>query len=207
MAKAATVIPLDPGLVDQRVYFHQASWEDYDRLVALRGECATPRLTYLDGELEIMTPSTYHEGVKTKWARLVEAWSEEAGVDLEGIGSWTIKDKLKKLGLEPDECYFVGGPKRGATVPDIALEVIWTSGGLDKLEVYAGLGVPEVWVWKKGRITFHALRGDAYETMARSELLPQLDPVLIAALVDDDSSQAEAVRALRAAMRAAREPA
>ncbi len=202
MAKAAKVTPLDPGLVDQRVYFHGVTWDDYDRLVALRGESATPRLTFLKGELEIMTPSTHHEGVKTKWARLLEAWSEEAGIDLEGVGSWTIRNKRKKLGLEPDECYFVGGPKRGAAAPDIALEVIWTSGGIDKLAVYAGLGVPEVWMWKKGRITFHVLRGDAYEAAARSELLPQLDPGLIAALVDEESSQAEAVRSLRAAMRA-----
>lgn len=202
MARAAKARPLDPGLVDQRVSFRGASWDDYERLDSLRGESSTPRLTFFEGELEIMTPSTHHEGVKKKWARLVEAWSEEAGIDLEGIGSWTIKDKLKKLGLEPDECYFVGGPKRHAAVPDIALEVIWTSGGLDKLAVYAGLGVPEVWIWKEGRITFHALRGDAYETVARSELLPQFDPGLIAALVSEESSQAEAVRSLRAAMRA-----
>jgi Uma2 family endonuclease len=201
MAKSAAVILPDPHLVDQRVHFHGASWDDYDRLVTLRGEKSSPRLSFLHGVLEIMTPSTCHAGVKKKWARLLEAWSEEAGIDLEGIGSWTIRDKLKQLGLEPDECYFVGGPRRDARVPDIALEVIWTSGGLDKLEIYAGLGVPEVWIWKKGRISFYLLRGDVYRSAARSELLPRFDPTRISALIDEASSQAEAVRSLRAAMR------
>jgi hypothetical protein len=30
--------------------------------------------------------------------------------------------------------------------------VIWTSGGIDKLEVYRRLRVREVWIWKSGRI-------------------------------------------------------
>lgn len=188
--------------MDQRVFFHGVSWDDYDRLVVMRGEKSTPLLTFLDGVLEIMAPSMDHGAVTKKWSRLLEAWSEEAGIDLEGIGSWTIRDKLKKLGLEPDECYFVGGPRPDAKAPDIALEVIWTSGGLDKLAIYAGLGVPEVWIWKQLRITFHLLTGETYRAAARSQLLPGLDPALISARIDEDASQAEAVRSLRAAMRA-----
>jgi Uma2 family endonuclease len=59
--------------------------------------------------------------------------------------------------LTRDECYIVG-PDQNKEVPDLALEVVWTSGGLDKLEIYRRLGVGEVWIWKDGRITVHALR-------------------------------------------------
>jgi hypothetical protein len=40
--------------------------------------------------------------------------------------------------------------------------VIWTHGGLDKLEIYRGLGVREVWFWPEGRIEVHSLRGGRY---------------------------------------------
>src|SRR3990172_7582412 len=93
--------------VDQRTLLHQIDWEQFEALLAMRGDRAGPRLAYLDGELEFMSPSELHESLKTMWARLLEAWSEEANIELEGRGSWTLKTSPKKKGgLEPDECYF-----------------------------------------------------------------------------------------------------
>ncbi len=206
MAGPARLLSPDPDLVDQRVFLHGVSWEDYQRLLAVVGDAPGIRLTFLEGDLEIMTPSAPHERLMKRWSRLLETWSDEMGIELEGIGHWTIRNELTKRGLEPDECYFVGGYDPKAQMPDLALEVVWTSGGISKLAVYAGLGVREVWFWKAGRISFHALRGDRYEPIARSELLPQLDPGLLADLVNADSTQTEAVRALRAALRSTRAP-
>lgn len=186
---------------DQYVLLHRAGWDDYERLLALRGESAVPRMTFLDGELELMTPSTTHEGDKTTLARLLEAWAEEAGIELEGYGSWTLKDKAKQLGAEADECYLVG-PISGELVrPEIAIEVARTSGGIDKLAVYHGLGVAEVWIWQQRRLRIDERHADGYREVARSPRLPTLDPQL---LVDCMSapSQTAAVRALRARMRA-----
>lgn len=59
--------------------------------------------------------------------------------------------------------------------PDVAVEVFLTSGGIDKLDVYRGLGVPEVWIWKDGRIAVHALGESGYEQVERSGMLPELD--------------------------------
>jgi hypothetical protein len=84
--------------------------------------------------------------------------------------------------------------------------VVWTSGGLDKLTVYAGLGVREVWIWKGESLTFHALREGRYERIARSELLPALDPDLIGGHMVADTSQSQAVRDLRAAIRSRHTP-
>jgi len=177
------------------------TWQDYLRLLELRGDAGGVRMTYLDGELEIMTPSLSHEQLKKRLTRLLEAWSEEAGVDLEGAGSWTLRDEWKKRGLEPDECYFVGTRASEEERPDIAVEVVWTHGGIDKLAVYAGLGVQEVWWWQDGRLSFRALRSESYETIPRSELLPALDSELIDRLMVTEATQAQAVRDLRAAMR------
>lgn len=190
-----------PDLFDQRVYFHDVSWEDYERLVEMRGNDPGVRMTYLEGVLEIMTPSRPHERSKKRLARLIEAWSEELAVDLEGVGQWTLRRELEERGLEPDECYFVGADEPEADVPDLAIEVVWTSGGIDKLAVYAGLGVREVWFWMDGRLSFHALRDHGYEEISSSELLPELDPRLIGRLVNADTTQAQAVRDLRAVLR------
>lgn len=201
MAEAAIVHSPDPDLLDQRVYLSGVTWEDYERLLELCGNNPGIRMTYLEGQLELMTPSLHHERLKKRLARLLEVWSEETGIDLEGVGSTTFKNKLKKRGLEPDECYFVNRIGDEEEAPDLALEIVWTSGGIDRLTVYAGLGVREVWFWRDGRFAFHVFRSGGYETIDRSELLPAFDPGVVAGLVNVATSQAQAIRELRAALR------
>lgn len=183
--------------VDQRVTLYGVGWEGYEALLALRGETSAVRIAYVEGTLELMTPSRHHELLKTKLARLVEAYAEELGLDLEGYGSWTLKRREAERGAEPDECYSLGP---AGEVPDLAIEVVWTGGGLDKLEIYRLLGVREVWVWQEGEIAVFALRGERYERIARSEFLPQVDLALVRSLLDAPS-QTAAVRELRARLR------
>ena len=189
--------------MDHFVYLH-VDWQGYQQLLAMRGESSVPRITYLEGLAELMSPSRYHEIDKTCFARLLEAWSEIAGVPLEGYGSWTLEDEEADRGAEADECYTVGRVKSDEDRPDVAIEVIWTSGGIDKLEVYRKLGVREVWFYERGQLRFFALRREAdgvYREIARSELLPGLPvDVLLACMQEPD--QTSAVRALRAALTA-----
>ena len=186
--------------IDQRVCLHDITWEGYESFLNLRGEQGGTRVTYLDGTLELMSPSINHELLKKTLARLLEAYAEERGIELNGYGSWTVKSAKDKLGVEADECYVVGLRDAEPTIPDIAIEVVWTSGGIDKLEVYRGLGVPEVWFWRNGALRFFLLENQAYRPAERSRLLPDLDPALIARCMTE-SSQTQAVRALRAALR------
>jgi Uma2 family endonuclease len=190
--------------MDHFVYLH-VDWKGYEQLLAMRGESSVPRITYLEGLAELMSPSRYHETDKTRFARLLEAWSDIADVPLEGYGSWTLKAKAKRRGAEADECYTVRRvAKSDRDRPDIAIEVIWTSGGIDMLEVYRKLGVREVWFYERGTLRFFALRreaDDVYREIPRSELLPELPiDVLLDCMKQPD--QASAVRALRAALAA-----
>jgi Uma2 family endonuclease len=193
-------LPASDG--DQRIRLHGVAWEGYEALLAMRGEGSAVRVTYLRGEVELMAPGRPHEKHKTKLARLLEAWAEEQGVLFEGFGSWTLKKREAERGAEADECYVVGRPESDESIeiPDIAIEVVETSGGIDKLEVYRGLGVREVWFWQRARLTFHALRGDVYEAIPSSEILPGLDTELIARCMQEPS-QTAAVAALRSALR------
>lgn len=189
----------DPARIDQHIRLHNVSWKDYEALLAMRGESGGVRIAYLDGELELMTPSRDHESSKKRLARLIEAFAEERDIELEGIGSWTLKKSAKKRGVEPDECYLVGANHKPPEIPDIAIEVVWTSGGMNKLPIYQGLGIPEVWFWEDGALTFHILRNNGYTISTRSAKLPELDPELMARLMTG-GSQTQAVRALRHAL-------
>ena len=195
-APPPTTFP-DPALIDQRVRLTGVAWGDYQRLLALRGERAVPRLTYLAGELELMSPSVYHEGMKTRLARLIEDYARLCDILVEGFGSWTLHNEEQERGAEADECYVIGPLSGTPTLPDFAVEVVWTRGGIDKLEVYRGLGVPEVWVWQEGRLRFYTLGDDGYRAALRSSFLPALDPRLVEDCMAA-ASQNEALAALRA---------
>ena len=157
--------------IDQRVVLHGVSWEDYEAVLAIRGESSGVRIAYREGELELMSPSLDHERLKTLIARLVEAYAEERDVELNGYGSWTVKHAEVRRGGEADECYVIGEPD--VSRPDFAIEVVWTHGGLDKLDIYRGLGVPEVWMWIDDRITVHGLGRDGYEPVPGSQFPEQ----------------------------------
>jgi len=88
-------------------------------------------------------------------------------------------------------------------VPDLAIEVVNTSGGVDKLEIYRRLKVAEVWFWQKGRFWVHRLKERRYAQVDRSEVLPDLDLKELARVVTatDPARQTEAVRAWREALR------
>lgn len=131
-------------------------------------------MAYAEGVFEIMSPSWNHEFIKKSIARLLESWALAEGVDLQGAGSWTLENAEVEVIVEPDECYLIG-PRRGRGLPDLAIEVRWTGGGIEKLPIYAALGVKEVWVWDRGVISAHVLRGTAFVRSARSTLLPSLD--------------------------------
>jgi Uma2 family endonuclease len=171
-------------------------WDDYERLLDLRGDTSAPRFTYLRGTLEIMSPSKEHEVIKSLIARLLESWCVERGIELMPYGSWTLKDRQEERGAEPDECYVFGAEPRDR--PHLAIEVEWTRGGMNKLDVYSRLGVDEVWIWRKGVIHVFVRQGDSYQELARSPTLPDLDLTLLASFLDRPTLT-QAVRDFRAA--------
>jgi Uma2 family endonuclease len=140
-------------------------------------------LTYLEGVLELMTPSRPHESIKSMIGCLVEAWCFEKGVGITPYGSWTHESKELDRGIEPDECYVLGDDADPARC-DLAIEVVWSSGGINKLAVYKGLGVREVWIWKDGAIGVHSLRGGEYVAIGRSQLLPGIDLAQLLTFLD-----------------------
>lgn len=186
---------------DHIVVLDGVSWADYQRLLEIRGDRSAPRITYLEGQVEIMSPSRFHENIKSVIGRLVETWCLAQGIEFTTLGSWTIEDKSVARGAEPDECY-VFGRVAEPTRPDLAIEVVWTSGGLAKLEVYRKLNVREVWIWQDERLTPYLLRGSRFVAALASKVLPGIDLGLLVRFLDRPTTS-QAIRDYRAAIRAA----
>jgi Uma2 family endonuclease len=179
---------------EEKITLYGVTWEQYDTLVSMfMDKFPGLRMTYLEGTLEIMGTSSEHERLKTIIARLLEMYAVEKRITLNGYGNTTFRKEAKQRGLEPDECYCLGELR---AVPDIAIEIAITSGGIDKLSVYQGLGVTEVWFWQNDQFILYRLQEEAYKQIARSEFLPDLDLVLLSQFVNYDN-QTEAVIAYR----------
>ncbi|MCL1474203.1 Uma2 family endonuclease [Argonema antarcticum] len=159
-----------------RALLSNVTWDTLEKLDADLAETGA-RLTYLDGYLEIMTPlSDAHEEPKKTLGLLLEIYMLMRNIRFYTRGSTTIG--MKELGArkEPDDSYSLGTRK---SVPDLAIEVTVTSGGIDTLEIYRRVGVREVWFWEDGVISVYCLRSTGYELVSKSELLPELDLRLI----------------------------
>jgi Uma2 family endonuclease len=159
------------------VLLYEVSWEELEQLDIIL-EKTGARLTYLDGILEIMSPlSDDHEDAKCTLSSLVEVYMREKKIRFYMRGSATLGKKHNNTRREPDESYNLGTKK---AIPDLVLEITVTSGGINKLEIYKRLGVPEVWFWEDGLLSVYSLQVGTYQKVNKSGLLPDLDLEVLA---------------------------
>ncbi len=116
-----------------------------------------------------------HEYIKRTLNLLIEAYMREKGIQFYALGGFTISEPGYASG-RPDDAYSFGSRKQ---VPDIVIEVILTSGTIDKQELYKPKQVPEIWFWKSDQLRVFCLREGEYEEVDRSTLLPDLDLSLL----------------------------
>ena len=176
--------------VERRVLMRGISWETYESLVReLEGQQL--RLTYDRGMLEIMSPSPKHGNVGKLVARIVEMYTLEKSIPLVGFGNTTWKSKALKKGAEADECYYVQHAEWAAgreefdlnvdPPPDLVIEVDITSSSLNKQQIYADLGVPELWRHEDERLQVLLLdkATKTYVASPTSLSLPDLLPEVV----------------------------
>ena len=148
---------------------HNVTWETYECLLRNYENSSSPRFAYDRGTLEIRRPLISHEETNRALATLVERVAEQWGIRLRNLGSTTFQREDRDRGFEPDTCFGIGSLPRigrretidleaGDPPPDLIIEVDVTSLSLDKLPLYAALGVPEIWRVVNGEVFF--LRGD-----------------------------------------------
>ncbi len=182
MASATSTVPAPPA--QQRVLLEDVSWQAYETLLREIGDRSV-RLTYDEGNLEIMSPLPEHEGSKKLIGAFIDILSIELRIPMRRLGSTTFRREDRAKGLEPHECYYVQnearirGKKdidlRNDPPPDLAVEIDISYRGIQRESVYAGLGVPELWVFDGSRLEGLHLGADGrYQRIETSVAFPFL---------------------------------
>jgi Uma2 family endonuclease len=153
-----------PG--DQQIVYHGRSWTQF-KLIQQGFEGAPGlRLSYYEGTVEILMPGREHGLFGWVIGYLVGAFLIKKGIFFQPTGSMT-QERDQEVSAQADQSFCIGSVK---PIPDLSIEIVFTSGGVDKLARYRALGVAEVWLWEDGVLSLFHLRLTGYEQVQRSEL-------------------------------------
>jgi Uma2 family endonuclease len=158
------------------IRFSDVSWEQFETIESAFKDLGGVKFFYLDRILQLRTVSPEHEIIKKTLCRLLEAYMRATGIRFYGKGGPTLGNRGLGGRKKPDDSYDIGTQK---TVPDIAIEVVITSGATDTLDFYKRLGIREVWFWQNNQLSIYCLRGENYEQISHSTFLPYLDLELL----------------------------
>lgn len=191
-------IHLAPG---SSVSIPNLSWQDFERILSDLGEHRNTRLTYYRGTLEIMSPLALHERPHRIIADIVKAILDAQGREWEDFGSTTVK-RPDIAGVEPNTCFYIqnASQMKGCTdmnlavypPPDLANESDVTS--TITLEAYKALGVPEVWIYRNGKLRIYLLGNEGYVESAMSPTFSELSiieliPELVQKAINEGTSK------------------
>jgi Uma2 family endonuclease len=177
------------------------SWEEYEDLLADLGDRPGVRVSYDEGRLQIMGPSAEHEEYGEFVLSVARVWSEELGFPLETRGSATWRRRALRKGVEADTCFYVANAHRiigrrkidleSDPPPDVVVEIDVTNQSLNKLPIYAGLGVPEIWRYAGERLQMYELTGTTYAVVGESRFFPGLTDTMLSELLEISKTEGQ----------------
>lgn len=183
-----TYTPSKPKPKEQRLVCTGMNWQQFKSIQQGFTDYRGIRLFYYKGEVEILAVSPEHETVRETLAVLLGIYFAEKQIECVPTGAFT-QEKEGEASAQADISYFIGRrPVQGENlIPDLSIEVVITSGGVNKLNRYSVLGVPEVWFWEDGLFSLYHLRESGYEKIEQSELLADLNIEFLSRCVMMDS--------------------
>ena len=151
---------------EKRVVFNHLSWLSYQQILQAIGENNRAHLFYDRGTLEITMPLEEHEFYRELIGLFIRILVVELGLKIKSMGSTTLAREDLERGAEPDNAYYIQNQAKvlGKRInltedppPDLVVEVDITHTDINKLALYARLGVPELWrfngqIWRIYRL-------------------------------------------------------
>lgn len=197
---------------ENRVILKGVSWSTFKALLADVGDDRAWRIAYDEGVLEIRMPLEEHEEPKRLIESFVEAIVDELGIELRSLGSLTLEREDLTRAVEPDSCFYIQNESvvRGRNInlpndpqPDLAIESDYTNSSVNKFTIYAALGVPEIWRYRRESLQVYQLLGGKYEVCDRSLAFPFLPVAEIPGFIEQSRTvgQRAAVRLFRQRIR------
>src|SRR5579863_6063502 len=158
---------------EDRIVLSGISWELYEQLRENEDNWNV-RMAYDQGTLELMSPSPDHEAIKELICEMIKVFTAEMGIPRRSLGSTTWRRAELAKGVEPDGCFYILNHERvrhrrhvDLTVdppPDLAIETEISRSVVGRLRIYAALGVPEIWRWRKKGLAAYSLGADGKYT-------------------------------------------
>lgn len=172
-------IVVPPG---QTIILRDINWSDFEEILEDLGEHRGSRIAYDCGTLYIMAPLPEHEVNKVLIGDLLKVLLEELELDFWSLGSTTFKNEIMLKGIEPDDCFYIqneslirGKDRIDLTIdpsPDLAIEVEVTS--RSHPNIYANLGVGELWRFEKSKLKIDILQDGIYVNSDVSSIFPNI---------------------------------
>jgi Uma2 family endonuclease len=211
MAPGGLILSLAAPLSEQQYILEDVDWAFYERLLEQVAERRV-FVTYDQGRLELMSPSWKHDRAAHLLTVFIGVVSDELDIPIVGGGSTTFRRQDLAKGLEPDRCFYVanvakvlGREEIDLAVdppPDLVIEVEISRRLLDRIGIYAQLGVPELWRSDCDHVRMFQLQPDGeYSEIFTSLAFPGLTTQVINEALSqshgiDETSWARQVRRL-----------
>lgn len=196
MVSVAPIIsqPVPQPIGEKRLVFRSLNWQRYQALREILSrdrdsssvENRNIHFTYSNGTLEVTMPLEIHEFS----ARLIELFIRilvvELGMKMKTMGSTTLDREVLDRSAEPDNAYYIQNQPlvTGRDVnlesdppPDLVVEVDITHTDIDKLNLYAAMGVPEFWRYNGEVWRIYALLNGEYQEVDVSPTFPSVPKV------------------------------
>ena len=194
---------------ENRVILKGVSWSTFKALLADVGDDRAWRIAYEGGVLEIRMPHLEHEVPKGLIESFIEATADELEIEVMKAGSLTLEREDLTRAVEPDTCFYIQNEasvrgKRDINLPedlppDLAIESDYTNSSVNKFTIYAAIGVPEIWRYRRESLQVYQLVEGKYELCDRSLAFPFLPVAEIPGFIDQSRTvgQRAAVRLFR----------
>ena len=197
---------------ENRVILKGVSWSTFKALLADVGDDRAWRIAYDEGVLEIRMPLEEHEEPKRLIESFVEAIVDELEIELRSLGSLTLEREDLTRAVEPDSCFYIQNESlvRGRNInlpndppPDLAIESDYTNSSVNKFTIYAAIGVPEIWRYRRESLQVYQLVEGKYELCEISLAFPFLPVAEIPGFIEQSRTvgQRAAVRLFRQRIR------
>lgn len=192
---------------ERAIILHDISPAIYSNMLAALGDYRL-RHSYRHGTLEIMSPSRTHEWENRFLERLIKRMCEELEINVQSLGSWTLKPSDFEQGIEPDSCFYIANEPKVRfrhdlnldkdPPPDLAIEIDFSSSSLARQPIYESLGVPELWRYSDGKLEFYQLASGEYRPSEFSAAFPFLPSTKLEELLDarDEKTELELEKSL-----------
>jgi Uma2 family endonuclease len=173
-------IKLTPG---SAMILSGLTWKTYEALLQDLGDNRPTRIAYNQGVLEIRMPGEPHEIVNRLLAKIITMLAMELGMEANDFGSTTLNSESIDRGIEPDTCFYIQNATRGqgmetkaseSLAPDLALEVDIASSSASKMSIYLAMEVPEIWLYRRHKLSIQLLQDGLYTNALNSRAFPMV---------------------------------